>query len=246
VSDPEVPEVRRVDFGYFLRPAAETATGLARVEPCLGYAVRHGGGVLLVDTGMGSEPEVDAHYHPRRVPLDLALRAAGTGTDEVTGVANCHLHFDHCGGNPALAGRPIFTQRAELQCAQTTVDYTLPELVDAPGLRYELLDGEVEIFPGIIVVPTPGHTAGHQSIVVRRGDGTVIVAGQSHDTSSRYAADVLAHRAAVDRSKTGAAAPDGDDGDGAVPPPVPGWVERLQRLDPARVVFAHDHSIWVP
>jgi N-acyl homoserine lactone hydrolase len=226
-------EVRRVDFGYFLRPAEETTTGTAQFEPCLGYAVRHPGGLLLVDTGMGSHPDVDDHYRPWRVPLDRALRTAGASVDEVTQVVNCHLHFDHCGGNPAFAGRPVFTQRTELETARSAPDYTLPELVEAPGLRYEVLDGEVEILPGLTVVPTPGHTAGHQSVVVRRRDGTVVVAGQSHDSASRYAADVLAHRAARHRAHPGAPAP-------------PQWIERLQRFDPARVVFAHDHSVWVP
>ena len=85
-------------------------------------------------------------------------------------------------------------QRAELELARS-VDYTLPELVDAPGLRYLEVEGEVEILPGVTVVPTPGHTAGHQSLVVRMGDGAVIVAGQSYDTASAYAADVLAWQA---------------------------------------------------
>jgi N-acyl homoserine lactone hydrolase len=224
--------VRRVDFGYFVRPAEETGTGAPRVEPCLGYLVRHPEGLLLVDTGMGSHPEVDAHYRPRRRSLDTALAGAGARVDEVRFVVNCHLHFDHCGGNPALAGRPIFTQRIELDAARRTPDYTLPDLVDAPGLRYELVDGEAEVLPGVLVVPTPGHTAGHQSLVVRRSDGTVVVAGQSHDSATAYGADVLAWRAGRDRH--------------AGPLPAPAWIDRLQRLDPARVVFAHDNAVWEP
>ena len=58
------PSVRRVDFGYFVRPAKETGTGASRVEPCLGYLVCHPNGLVLFDTGMGSHPEVDAHYRP--------------------------------------------------------------------------------------------------------------------------------------------------------------------------------------
>ncbi len=61
--------VRRVDFGYFVRPPEETGTGMARVEPCLGYLVGHPDGMLLFDTGMGTHPDVDAHYRPRRQPL---------------------------------------------------------------------------------------------------------------------------------------------------------------------------------
>jgi N-acyl homoserine lactone hydrolase len=225
--------VRRVDLGYFVRPAEETGTGSARVEPCLGYLIDHPGGLLLLDTGMGRHPEVDARYQPRRRPLPVALAAAGARAEDVRLVANCHLHFDHCGGNPELAGRPIFTQRTELEAARTAGDYTLPELVDAAGLRYEVLDWEAEVLPGVTVLPTPGHTAGHQSVIVRRPDGTVVIAGQSHDTATGYGADVLAWRARGDGHSPGL-------------PSVPDWIERLQRLDPARVVFAHDHAVWEP
>jgi N-acyl homoserine lactone hydrolase len=228
-----IPGIRRVELGYFVRPAEETGTGRARVEPCLGYLVEHPDGLLLLDTGMGSDPETDAHYQARRRPLGAALAAAGTRADDVGLVVNCHLHFDHCGGNPELPGRPIFTQRVELETARATEGYTLPELVDAPGLKYEPLDGEAEVLPGVLVLPTPGHTAGHQSVVVRRGDGTVVIAGQSHDTTTGYSADVLAWRAR--RA-----------GHGHGLPSFPAWIDRLQQFDPARVVFAHDHSVWVP
>ena len=70
--------VRRVDFGYFVRPASETGTGSPRVEAVLGYVVRTGDAVLLVDTGMGSHPEVDAHYRPRTRSLSDGVGAAGS------------------------------------------------------------------------------------------------------------------------------------------------------------------------
>lgn len=218
--------VRRTDFGYFVRPAAETGTGRPRVEPTLGYLIDHPQGLLLVDTGMGSHPDVDAHYRPWRVPLREALEVAGARTPDIRYVLNCHLHFDHCGGNPELAGTPVFTQRTELATARTAADHTLPELVDFPGARYEELDGEAEILPGVLVVPTPGHTDGHQSVVVTTGDGTVVVAGQSHDHATAFTGDVLGRRAGV-----------------GVPP---AWLDRLLALDPRRVVFAHDNAVWTP
>ncbi len=223
-------DVRRLDLGWFVRPAEETGTGAPRVEACLGYLVTHPDGVLLFDTGMGSDPEVDAHYRPRRQTLVDALAQHRTRLHEVTHVTNCHLHFDHCGGNPLVADRPTFVQRAELRAARTTTDYTLPELVE--GSHFVELDGEAEILPGILLLPTPGHTDGHQSLVVRRKDGSVVVAGQSHDTASAYSADVLAWQA----NRLGH------------PPPLPvppAWIERIQELDPKEVHFAHDHAVWV-
>ena len=189
--------------------------------PCYGYLIDHPAGLLLIDTGMGSH--VDARYQPRPVALPVAL---GSALADIRYVANCHPHYDHCGGNPLLTGRPIFAQRAEPAAARTAPDHTLPELIDAPGVTYSELDGEAEILPGVLVLPTPGHTAGHQSFVVRRNDGTLVVAGQSHPTASDFAADALAGRAGV----------------GAPPP----WMATLLDLDPRRVVFAHDNAIWEP
>lgn len=225
--------VHRVDFGYFVRPSSETGTGAPQVEPCLGYLVHHPAGLLLFDTGMGSQPDVDAHYRPRRRSLHTALADVGARVEDIKFLVNCHLHFDHCGGNPAFLGRPIFAQRGELETALRTPDYTLPELVDVPGLRYEQLDGEAEILPQVTVLPTPGHTPGHQSLIVRRPDGTVIVAGQSHDTATAYSRDALAWQAHRDQHTQPL-------------PPTPAWIDRLQRLDPARVVFAHDNAVWEP
>jgi N-acyl homoserine lactone hydrolase len=220
--------VRRVDFGYFVRPAEETGTGAPRVEPCLGYVVEHPDGVLLFDTGMGSHPEVDTHY---RICRRALREAVGSTLDDVTLVANSHLHFDHCGGNSSLPHAPVVVQRTELDTARTTQDYTLPELLE--GVTYDVVDGEAEVLPGVRVLPTPGHTDGHQSLVVRGTDGVVVVAGQSHDNATSFGADVLAVRARRD-------------GHGEPLPLPPAWVETLLALDPARVVFAHDASVWVP
>jgi N-acyl homoserine lactone hydrolase len=223
--------VRRVDFGYFVRPAAETGTGSPRVDPCLGYVVTHPQGTILFDTGMGTHPEVDAYYRPRRIELEPALAAIGLQKTDITVAANCHLHFDHCGGNPSLDQIPIFVQEPELHSARHTQDYTLPELIE--NSRFEPVTGEVEVLPGVFLIPTPGHTAGHQSLIVRRSDGVVIAAGQSHDTATQYAADQLAWRAHRD----GHAQP--------LPEP-PDWLATLQSLDPRMVYFAHDRSVWIP
>jgi N-acyl homoserine lactone hydrolase len=223
--------VRRVDFGYFVRPAPETGTGGPRVEPCLGYLVSHPRGMMLFDTGMGSHPDVDAHYRPRRIGLPEALAAVGHEIADLKLAANCHLHFDHCGGNPLLGAIPVLVQRAELDAARADPGYTLPELIEAS--RFEPVTGEADVLPGVFLMPTPGHTGGHQPLIVRRADGVVIVAGQSHDTATQYAADQLAWRARRD-------------GHGQPLPAVPAWIGVLAQLDPRAVYFAHDRSVWTP
>jgi N-acyl homoserine lactone hydrolase len=83
------------------------------------------------------------------------------------------------------------------------------------------------------IIPTPGHTGGHQSLVVRQRDGTVVLAGQAHDFASQFASDQLARRAEL----------------AGVSQPLPAyrpWLERLSDFDPRRVLFAHDCSVWEP
>jgi len=225
-------DIRRLDFGYFIRPADESATGQPRLEPCLGYLVRLPGGTLLFDTGMSkAPPDVEARHHPVRRPVTQALQGTGISVDDITWVINCHLHFDHCGGNPDLAGRPIFTQAAELAAARSVDDYTLPQLIDFPGARYQELDGEAEVWPGIHILPTPGHTDGHQSLVIRCQDGTAVLLGQGHNRSADFTSDYLARPA-----RNGKAS--------AIP--YRGWLDRLLAFDPKRVLFAHDFAVWEP
>ena len=217
-----IDDVRRLDLGTFTRPPEETGTGSPRTEALLAYVVRTPAGLLLLDTGMGDAgPETEAWYRPRRVPVEEALRGVGLSVEDVDLVANCHLHFDHVGANPAFAGRPILAQRTELETARGTADYTVPELVDFAGALYELLDGEHELAAGVTVVPTPGHVDGHQSVVLRCDDGTVILAGQTHETAAQWAAEWAAD-------------------------PTSPWMARLLALDPRQVLFAHDATVWRP
>jgi N-acyl homoserine lactone hydrolase len=212
-------DIRRVDFGYFVRPAPEAGTGASRVESLLGYLIDHSHGKVLFDTRLGvADAETDAHYRPRRRPLDEALREAGSASDKVQIIVNCHLHFDHCGGNPAFPGRPITVQSTELESAHQP-GYTVPETVDYANVKYQTIAGELELLPGLWVLPTPGHTSGHQSVVVRCEDGSVILAGQAHDTATEFGADLRA--AVMGRERSDAAVP-----------LYRAWMDRVLELDP--------------
>jgi N-acyl homoserine lactone hydrolase len=190
-----IDDVRRLHLGTFVRPAEETDSGYPRVETVLGYVARTPAGLLLLDTGLGDAgAATDAWYRPRRVVIAEALETVGLTTDDIDVVVNCHLHFDHIGGNPLFSARPIYCQRTELDTARST-GYTVPHLVDFIGARYELLDGETQIAPGVYVIPTPGHVDGHQSVVLECDDGSIVLAGQSHDTASQWSTDALATQA---------------------------------------------------
>ena len=122
--------------------------------PVFVWTVDHSAGLVLVDTGMiDSRPEIDdlsPTPHPENIPRDVAC------------VINTHLHFDHCGGNRLFPGVPIHVQARELADARSLDDYTIREWVDFDGATYVEHEGEVELLPGIRLLPAPGHTDGHQ------------------------------------------------------------------------------------
>ena len=140
--------------------------------PGLVHTIDHPDAFVLVDTGMiDSTPELDEEWGARPHPLPDELVA------RVTLVVNTHLHFDHCGGNRRFPGIPIHVQARELVDARTEEDYTIPEWVDFPGATYVEHDGEAEILPGVRLLPAPGHTAGHQIVVVETDEGPVVLGG---------------------------------------------------------------------
>jgi N-acyl homoserine lactone hydrolase len=135
--------------------------------PVFAHTIEHPDGLILVDTGMtGTHPLVEEEWHPRgypeRIPRDVVC------------VINTHLHFDHCGGNHLFAGVPIHVQARELADARSEDDYTIREWVEFEGASYVEHDGEIEVLPGIRLVPTPGHTTGHQSVLV---EGVAVIGG---------------------------------------------------------------------
>jgi len=141
--------------------------------PVYVHVIDHPDGRVLVDTGIKELHPAAADLEPRLRPtsewnLDLA---------SVDIVVNTHLHFDHCGGNHLFAGKPIYVQRRELDDARTQDDYTIREWVDPPGVQYIAVEGELELLPGLRLVPAPGHTRGTQVVVIETRGRPVVVCG---------------------------------------------------------------------
>jgi N-acyl homoserine lactone hydrolase len=180
--------------------------------PVYVHVIDHPEARVLVDTGMTELHPAVADMDPRLTPLsEQALDLAGIDV-----VVNTHLHFDHCGGNHLFAAKPIYVQRTELDDARSKDDYTIDAWVEAPGVEYLTVDGELELLPGLRLVPAPGHTRGLQVVVVETGGRPLVVGG-----------DVAISHGELDEPST----------DGQV---------RVRALDPELVWLAHAHEPWRP
>jgi len=198
------------------------------------FLVRHKKGLLLFDTGFTPfHTDVLDLYAPVWIrDVREALKHIGTDPSEITMIANCHLHSDHAGGNYRFPGVPIYAQKSEIDAARSAAHHAhLPSALDFSGAQIEEISGELELWPGVRLVPTPGHTVGHQSLVVETDDGGAILTGQAVNSAvefDRLNYDLtLTERGHVETSA------------------IPAWLVSLARFDAARIYFAHDRSVWL-
>lgn len=138
-------------------------------------------GRVLVETGIGERisDKTRAMRGYEGPPVAAALRTAGVEPGSIDLVLMSHLHFDHAGGllladgSRAFPRARIVAQRAEWEIAldensRIVASYDQPELRLARDWGAEgWAEGERELLPGVSVVPTGGHTAGHQAVIVR-------------------------------------------------------------------------------
>jgi glyoxylase-like metal-dependent hydrolase (beta-lactamase superfamily II) len=141
---------------------------------------------ILVDTGIGELPEkYQRLYTVRRSSeqnLETQLAHCGLKLEDIDVVVNTHLHFDHCGNNALFPNAKFVVQEDEFRFACEPERFQqsgyIRELFDLK-LDYELVRGEHRVADDVLVVPTPGHSVGHQSVIVRDGDRNIVYCGDA-------------------------------------------------------------------
>jgi glyoxylase-like metal-dependent hydrolase (beta-lactamase superfamily II) len=176
--------------------------------------IEHPDGLVLIDTGLGNKEDpkfldiygVENQGLEGATQLEDALASAGFLPRDVKWVINTHLHFDHAGGNttmdpdlendPRRHIRPTFpaatyvVQRGELEFARHTNERTrasyLPHNFDPVSAadRWQLLEGDRQILPGVSVRLTPGHVPYHQAVVIQDSGETAVFVGDLFPTSA--------------------------------------------------------------
>ncbi|MBM3226032.1 MAG: N-acyl homoserine lactonase family protein [Candidatus Tectomicrobia bacterium] len=172
---------------------SDLPSGTPWTVPVSSYLVVHPQGRLLFDTGVHGQTLTDpvgrmGAERARRIRIrsqvgdDVVsqLSRAGLQPGEITHVVNSHLHFDHCGGNEFFPQATFLVQQAEMDAARQPggVPSYSPSVLDFDHpLNYQLVDGEHDVFGDgkVLLIPTYGHTPGHQSLLVRAGKDTQMV-----------------------------------------------------------------------
>ena len=196
----QLPRIERLDLATVELPIDHPAAGLGRSVAVHGFLIDHPDGPILVDTGVGFGNElIDELYQPTRADLGERLAQVGVELDDVVAVINSHLHFDHCGQNPALFGgrTTFYAQAAEIDAVEAHRLYTDATWALAPIAQRRVIAGDQQLADGVTILATPGHTAGHQSVLVEGGGRRVVIGAQVVWHADELASEV-ASRANVD------------------------------------------------
>jgi glyoxylase-like metal-dependent hydrolase (beta-lactamase superfamily II) len=136
---------------------------------------------ILVDTGCG---EMDEEWMKiKRVEKDgdliKELEKRDLVPEDITMVINTHLHFDHCGWNKVFKNAKLVVQKQELVYAHEPYRFQQGGFNKEhfEGLEFDIVDGDTDLCEGVRVMATPGHTPGHQSVVIDIEDKTYIFCG---------------------------------------------------------------------
>ena len=169
--------------------------GTAYLPTCC-FLVQGGGKKILVDTGMAPSAIADKYHHPgsmqdeeHGVSIIENLAKLNIAPEEITDIIYTHLHWDHVWYTEKFTNAKLYVQKKEYLFALDPnplyyKSYESPKLNIEPriepqwkGRQFTLLEGDVDVMDGISVYFTPGHSVGHQVVVVHTKDGDYHLCG---------------------------------------------------------------------
>lgn len=175
-----------------------TDPGTALEIPVWAAAVEGNGLKILVDTGIRDPSWVVSNMGPCRQEPDETLPGAlaeiGWSPEDVDIVINTHLHYDHVGFNSLFHHGSFLIGRAEWEAAQNPVAtqrvlYAPREWLLEPLsiFNYEIVGADYhDVAPGIKLIDTPGHSVGHQSVLVNTENGVLCVVGDAVNIEENF------------------------------------------------------------
>jgi len=184
------------DMGIFSDTGEYDGKPVAIVDPC--WIIRHPKGTLLWDTGLGdklaeSKNGVDFDLGHMQVDVTLLdqLKAIGLTPADITFLSISHTHFDHTGNANEFPDATWILNKAEIAWAETRPNpFVDPDRFNVyETAKTEMIDGDYDVFGDgtVRILKTPGHTPGHQSLLVKlKKAGTVIISGDLYHLRDNY------------------------------------------------------------
>jgi N-acyl homoserine lactone hydrolase len=179
---------QRVDHSLMV---SERGFGQAVDMPAWTAAIEGNGKRILVDTGIADPAWVEKVMVPCWLEdherFDRALGDLGWSPSSVDIVINTHFHHDHCANNKLLPNAQFYATAKEWEYAQAPIE---PQRVNYSHhyweqeplsiFNYVLIGTDYfQIAPGLMTFFTPGHTPGHQSVLVNTDEGKLCVTGDA-------------------------------------------------------------------
>jgi N-acyl homoserine lactone hydrolase len=136
---------------------------------------------ILVDTGCDA-----ASYAAGPMPsiedgrsIEENLGRFGLRARDIDAVILTHLHFDHVAFLHLFGHCPKFVQKRELRAALNPHPYFSNMYVATffKDIKFELIDGDINLFPGIETALVPGHSHGAQAVIVETEEGRAVISG---------------------------------------------------------------------